>query len=286
MSVFALKVFLKKNKWRIFLSIIYAVSLAGIGLVVAEKAHWGWLLAALVWSKCFQLIGHSIGMHRYFSHRSFRTTKLGEDIMAWFSVPLGIGSPIQYARNHRFHHRAVDSEHDLHSPHNDGKLRTLVGAWAFHDVDWFLAKGTENVRDLLRQPTFNFINDWYYTIWYGALALAFLADWRVAVFLLALPSFIFHIELNVFVNTIGHSWGYRNFETADHSRNNKWVQLWTLGEGLHNNHHARPYLASFAAKEDESDISAWVIRRFFETAAKEVRPAAPVPEGSLTTPLY
>lgn len=266
--MFALRVFLKKNKWRIFLSTIYVVSLFGIGAVLFGRAHWAWLFAALIWSKTFQLIGHSIGMHRYFSHRSFRTSKFGENVLAWFSVPLGIGSPIQYARNHRYHHRAVDGEADLHSPHNDGKFLTLIGAWAFHDVDWFLAKGTENVRDLLRRPTLKFINDWYYTMWLAVLAITFAIDWRIAVFLVALPSFIFHLELNIFVNTVGHSWGYRNFETEDQSRNNKWVQAWTLGEGLHNNHHARPYSYTFAVKTDESDISAWMIRKFFEPAAE------------------
>jgi stearoyl-CoA desaturase (delta-9 desaturase) len=261
--MFFIKKSIKNNKWRIFLSLIYALGLIGIGLVLFGKASPWWLLAALIWSKIVQLIGHSIGMHRYFSHKSFKTSRLGEDVMAWFSVPLGIGSPIQYARNHRFHHRAVDTENDLHSPVNDGKILTAIGAWAFHDVNWFMNKGTENVRDLLVQPTFRWINKRYYWIWYSALLSTALIDWRISIYLLAMPSFIFHLELNIFVNTIGHSWGYRNFKTKDLSRNNKWVQLWTLGEGLHNNHHARPSLFDFAAKPDESDISAWVIRKFF-----------------------
>jgi stearoyl-CoA desaturase (delta-9 desaturase) len=81
-------------------------------------------------------------------------------------------------------------------------------------------------------------------------------------YLLALPSLIYHVELNVWVNCVGHSWGYRNFNTADQSRNNQWVQTVSLGEGLHNNHHAYAKLYDFAIKKGESDISAWFIEKF------------------------
>ena len=263
-----MKTFITQNKWRIFLSLIYGISLYGIFQLIFAQVSIYWFIAALVWSKIVQVIGHSIGMHRYFSHHSFDTTPTGEKVMAWFSFLLGIGSPIQYARNHRHHHRAVDTKNDLHSPTNDGKLKTALGFWAFHDVTWFLNKGTENVRDLVRHPTYKFINNWYYTMWYTLLVISFLINWKIAVFLVAMPSFIYHMELNIFVNCIGHSWGYRNFDTNDTSRNNKWVQHWTLGEGLHNNHHEHCHLYDFAVKKDESDFSAWIIEKFLAVPGK------------------
>ena len=63
--------FLKANKFRLFLSTIYMVSFYGIGTAIFGDVSAWWLLAGLVWSKLIQLIGHSIGMHRYFSHKSF-----------------------------------------------------------------------------------------------------------------------------------------------------------------------------------------------------------------------
>ena len=42
------------------------------------------------------------------------------------------------------------------------------------------------------------------------------------------------------VNSATHLWGYRNYETRDHSRNLWWVALVSYGEGWHNNHHAHP----------------------------------------------
>lgn len=255
--------FLNRNKFRLFLGTVYLTSFVGIGLVIAGYASAWWLLAALLWSKLIQLIGHSIGMHRYFSHKSFNTTLTGEKVMAWTSFLLGVGSPIQYARNHRQHHKVVDQPNDWHSPKNDGKLYTALGIWEFNSLSWFMSRGGITPRDLIVHPTYKFIHDKYYTLWAILAFWLVLIDWRLAVFMLALPSFIFHVELNVWVNCVGHSLGYRNFETNDTSTNNQWVQTFTLGEGLHNNHHANAQLYDFAVKKGESDVSAWVIEKFF-----------------------
>ena len=58
------------------------------------------------------------------------------------------------------------------------------------------------------------------------------------------------------VNGLGHWWGYRNFDTPDHSRNlpgNGWA-IATCGESLHNNHHHVQNAASFSAKRGEIDL--------------------------------
>jgi len=56
------------NKFRIFLGLVYLTSFYGIYTLFNGVSLW-WLLGALVWSKIIQLIGHSVGMHRYFSHK-------------------------------------------------------------------------------------------------------------------------------------------------------------------------------------------------------------------------
>jgi stearoyl-CoA desaturase (delta-9 desaturase) len=263
LSMFSqLKNILNANKFRIFLGLIYLTSFYGIFMLFNGVSLW-WLLAGLVWSKLIQLIGHSIGMHRYFSHKSFNTTPFGEKLMAWTSLLLGVGSPIQYARNHRQHHKVTDKETDWHSPVVDGELYTALGIWEFNSLKWFMDRGGMTPRDLIVHPTYRFIHDHYYKIWAALTAVTLLIDWRITVFLLAVPSWIYHVELNVFVNWIGHTHGYRNFDTEDRSKNNGWVHLWTLGEGLHNNHHANANCYDFAVKDSEAfDVSAWVIDKF------------------------
>jgi fatty-acid desaturase len=258
----SIKKFINHNKFRLFLGTVYLVSFFAIGLVIAGKVSAWWLLASLVWSKIIQLIGHSVGMHRYFSHKSFNTTLNGERLMAWTSVLLGVGSPIQYARNHRQHHKVTDKPTDWHSPKNDGRLYTALGFWEFNSLSWFMERGGMTPRDLISHQTYRFIHDNYYKIWAGLTIATLLINWHLTLFLLAVPSLIYHIELNLWVNCVGHSWGYRNFETDDQSRNNQWVQTFSLGEGLHNNHHAHAQLYDFAVKRGESDISAWFIEKF------------------------
>jgi stearoyl-CoA desaturase (Delta-9 desaturase) len=45
------------------------------------------------------------------------------------------------------------------------------------------------------------------------------------------------LHATLFINSLAHVWGHRDYETADDSRNNFWLALLTLGEGWHNNHH-------------------------------------------------
>ena len=156
--------FINYNKFRIFLSLIYIAGFTGVGMVLFGDVSPWWILAGVVWSKIIQLIGHSIGMHRYFSHKSFNTTPTGERLMAWTSLLLGVGSPIQYARNHRQHHRVTDEPTDWHSPVNDGKLYTALGIWEFNSLSWFMNRGGMTPRDLIGHPTYRFIHDHYYKI--------------------------------------------------------------------------------------------------------------------------
>ena len=46
------------------------------------------------------------------------------------------------------------------------------------------------------------------------------------------------------VNSLGHLWGYRNYQTDENSRNNWLFALATNGDGWHNNHHADPRCAA------------------------------------------
>ena len=62
------------------------------------------------------------------------------------------------------------------------------------------------------------------------------------------------------VNGIGHAVGYRNYAVKDESRNITPIAIWLGGEELHNNHHADPKSARFAAKWFEFDIGWFYIR--------------------------
>ena len=86
-------------------------------------------------------------------------------------------------------------------------------------------------------------------------------DWRIAVFLISIPTVLtFHCAGAV--NSICHRWGYRLFDTPDKSTNNTFLNLITLGCGLHNTHHAKPSSWINGERWYEIDIPAWVIKNF------------------------
>lgn len=62
------------------------------------------------------------------------------------------------------------------------------------------------------------------------------------------------------VNSATHVWGYRTYETRDHSTNLWWVALMTFGEGWHNNHHAFPTSARQGLMWWELDMTYLAIR--------------------------
>jgi stearoyl-CoA desaturase (delta-9 desaturase) len=61
------------------------------------------------------------------------------------------------------------------------------------------------------------------------------------------------------VNSVCHTFGRREFETTDRSRNEWIVGLLAFGEGWHNNHHAFPRSAFHGLHWWQFDISSYVI---------------------------
>jgi len=64
------------------------------------------------------------------------------------------------------------------------------------------------------------------------------------------------------VNSLSHMFGYRNYDTDDHSRNNWFVAIISSGEGWHNNHHADQSAATVQHKWWEFDLNYYIIVMF------------------------
>jgi stearoyl-CoA desaturase (delta-9 desaturase) len=60
------------------------------------------------------------------------------------------------------------------------------------------------------------------------------------------------------VNAITHTFGKRPFDNT--ATNLQWLAFLTLGEGLHNNHHAAPTSAKFSLNRGNVDL-AWPLIR-------------------------
>lgn len=180
------------------------------------------------------------GFHRYFAHRSFKTTRWFQFVLGWAGTTLVQGSPAWWAANHRRHHLHSDTDDDPHSP-------VARSAWWGY-VGWVLAQDARamdwsRVKDWARYPELRWLERWESVppvLLAGACYL--IAGWPGVVWGFLISTIgVYHITF--LLNCVCHLFGSRRFDTADHSRNNWWVALLTFGEGWHNNHHHYPSCA-------------------------------------------
>ena len=200
---------------------------------ITEFTIAGLLLGLLSYATIGKL-GGDIGMHRYFSHRSFKTTTFWDKVIKLASFMIGHGSMFLWTITHRAHHKDSDKISDPHSPQFGGFFRIFFRTWSGE-----FTPSAKYGKDLLRDKEIMLIHKHYFKLFYVMLICQFLLGFDVILFLFAFPCFGFFLE-TAFVNTIGHSIGYRSFDTPDNSKNNTILNFFTLGNGMHNTHHKFP----------------------------------------------
>jgi fatty-acid desaturase len=258
---------------------IVSIHLLALAAVVPWLFSWTGLVVMIVGVHVF---GQAINVcyHRQLTHRSFKTPKWFEHLSVLVALCCMQDTPGRWVATHRFHHQVSDERPDPHSP--------LVNfLWAH--VGWLMLHnhGTHNLgayqkyaRDVLDDPFYMRLEKnpllVFYTylahavlyfavgyglgwlLWGGPMAgLQFglsLLVWGVIVRTVA----VWHITWSV--NSLTHLFGYRNYQTGEHSTNNWLVALLTVGEGWHNNHHYDQASASNQHRWWELDVSYYEIR--------------------------
>ena len=182
-----------------------------------------------------RMFGVTAGYHRYFSHRSFKTSRAGQFVLAWLAQSSAQRGALWWAAVHRHHHLHSDTEDDAHSPRHRGFVYSHVG-WIFDRRHG--ETETEAVPDLARYPEMRWLDRWQHVpaVVLGVACFA-LGGWGMLV-----VGFFWSTVLlyhgTFFINSLAHVHGTQRYVTGDDSRNNWWLALITLGEGWHNNHHA------------------------------------------------
>ena len=208
------------------------VHLAAFGVIfTGASAEVAWVAFALWLGR---MVGITMGFHRYFSHRAFKTSRVFQFILALVSQSAGQRGVLWWASHHRRHHKYSDEPEDVHSPRQQGFI--------FAHIGWFYAPGAmdtdmERVKDLARFPELRLIDRYWYlpVVALGAIVTAI---WGLEGFIVGFClSTVVLWHTTFFVNSLAHVWGTRPYETSDDSRNNFVIALLTAGEGWHNNHH-------------------------------------------------
>lgn len=188
--------------------------------------------------------------HRYFSHRAFKTSRFMQFVFALLGATAVQRGPLWWASMHRHHHANSDRVEDAHSPVHHGFFWSHVG-WFLSDAHF--ATRTERVKELAAFPELRFLDRFdvvvplllaagIYAL--GAWLESIRPEWGTNGWQMLVWGFVISTVLlyhaTFSVNSLAHHWGSRRYQTADQSRNNVLIALFTLGEGWHNNHHHYP----------------------------------------------
>jgi stearoyl-CoA desaturase (delta-9 desaturase) len=204
-----------------------------------------------------RMFGITAGYHRYFSHRSFKTSRAFQFVLAFIAMSSAQKSVLWWAALHRHHHRHSDQEDDVHSPLHRGFFYSHVG-WIFDPKH--SDTRVDEVPDLTKYPELRFL-DKHQLIPAILLAVAcFLIDgWSgLLIGFFASTAVLYHGTF--FINSLAHVHGSQRYVTGDTSRNNWWLALITLGEGWHNNHHAYQRSTRQGFRWYEIDITYYVLK--------------------------
>lgn len=218
-------------------ALVVGVSWGAIAIAVATYTLRCWAVTA--------------GFHRYFSHRSYRTSRGAQFVIALTGTTAMQKGALWWASTHRHHHRYADTVRDPHSPQHRSFLYSHCG-WLFDPVNQRV--DPKLIQDLTCYPELVWLERlkllpvvaFGYGLWILGGPQAFVWGFGVSTVLL------WHATLSTgsFSHRVG---GYRNFATRDDSRNNRIIALLLMGEGWHNNHHRSPTSARQSTGRHEPD---------------------------------
>ena len=258
----------------------FGVIIINLGLVgaIVLSSLWGLSKVDITLFITFYLIsafGITVGYHRYFTHKSFKTYKIVSYLLCIFGSMAAQGSLSFWVGKHRVHHHHTEKKHDPHSPVSTtpgfiSKLRSFFHGhmgWLF--VERSIEDYKKRINDIVKNSTLFKIQNLYW-LWLllgillpGILGGILSGSWKG--FLtgmlwggIARICILHHVTWSV--NSICHLFGTRTFSSKDNSKNNFLVALLSLGEGYHNNHHAFAYSAKQGLRFWQIDFSYLLIK--------------------------
>jgi stearoyl-CoA desaturase (delta-9 desaturase) len=211
----------------------WGVQVSAVVGVIWLGWSWSGLLLALG-LYAVRMFGLTAGYHRYFSHRSYKTSRLFQFLLALLGASATQKGPLWWAAHHRTHHKYSDGPRDPHSVRQRG-------FWWAH-VKWilvrrFLPTDFARIKDFAAYPELRWLNNWHLLPPLALAGTLYLVGggWAVVWGFLVSNTLLWHGTFCV--NSLAHLFGRRAYDTTDDSRNSLLIALFTLGEGWHNNHH-------------------------------------------------
>jgi stearoyl-CoA desaturase (delta-9 desaturase) len=214
--------------------------------------------------------GTTVYLHRALSHRALTV----HPAVAWvFRLVIWLTTgikPKEWVAVHRKHHAYTDEEGDPHSP-------VLLGWWTVQKMNVALYRKALSDPSLISKYARDLPDDKWDRWFFGhnktglglgiAILMVTLGPWTglLAAFIHANV----YLAGNAAVNALGHHFGKRPY--PNEATNLQWLAFFTMGEGLHNNHHAAPSSPRLSHQRGQVDFGWWVIRTLKATRLATLR---------------
>jgi fatty-acid desaturase len=224
---------------------------------------WSALALFLVTTAATVCLGHSLGMHRRLIHRAYDCPLWLERLFVYLGTLVGMAGPYGMIRQHDIRDWAQrKASCHPYLAHRSGMLRD--GFWQLH-CEVRLARPPHLLmeRRVAEDGFYRFLE----RTW-----MVQQVPWAVLFFAVGgLPWVVWGVAARVAASVTGH-WlvgyfahnrGGRSWHIQDagvQGYNVPWCSLLTMGEALHNNHHAFPASARLGLRKGELDPGWWVLR--------------------------
>ncbi|KAI1710813.1 fatty acid desaturase domain-containing protein [Ditylenchus destructor] len=244
---------IKENyKLRFVWKMVFFYSLIHLGGLIGFyqfffSAKWMTVIwTILLWG--LSVLGITAGAHRLWSHKCYKANTPLKLILVAMQTMAYQNDVIDWARDHRCHHKWTDTDAD---PHNVNR-----GFWFSH-IGWLVTRkhpkikemgGKLDLSDLISDPILMFQRRHYIPL---VLLMCFFIPtivpvflWKetpmIAFFTAGLLRLCLALHSIFFVNSVAHTFGYRMYDINISPTENFWMNVATLGEGGHNYHHVFP----------------------------------------------
>ncbi|MFY0600600.1 MAG: acyl-CoA desaturase [Cyclobacteriaceae bacterium] len=258
-----------KLKTEISFTLVHLLPLAAL---FTGATLFDWIVCIVLYvSRMFWITG---GYHRYFAHRSYKTSRWFQFVIAFMAQTSAQKGALWWAGHHRVHHRTSDTYDDPHSMKH-------YGFWYSH-VGWIIGpdyKTTDYkiIGDYAKYPELVWLNKNYLVppvilaltvmalggiVNGGSILTMFTTAGFSTLFIGFFLSTVVLYHGTFSINSIMHKFGKQRYESNDESKNNLILALVTLGEGWHNNHHYYEVAARQGFFWWEIDITYYILRTF------------------------
>ena len=247
----------------VVLTLIPLIGVFGTGIYVYNQGV-VWqepLLLFILWF--LSGMGITMGYHRLFSHKAYKTNVFVEWLLMIFGSMALENTILKWCSDHRIHHTKAETKEDPYS--------ITEGFWYAH-IGWIVKNGSEEnnrvrgVKDLKSKSAVVFQNKYYFTIgiiggFIIPLAIGFIYGRPMGALLWAgfLRLTIVH-HATFFINSMCHYFGRQTYDIKSTARDSWFVSWCTFGEGYHNYHHKFQWDYRNGVKWFAYDPSKWIIK--------------------------